>query len=304
MSYLQQMAALRQRYLQGENIIQYLKSEAQRTQNQVSDILVSYDLQAGSYIQYAARQPEIKAAYAAALADVLNPLLQTGQVRRLLDAGVGEATSLAPLLGQLVTLPDTIWAFDLSWSRLKHAQRYLAQNPAVPPVSLCTGNLAQPPFVDNSFDLVMTSHALEPNGGQESVLLQALYRLTRKYLVLFEPGYELASEAARSRMLSHGYVTRLYAAACELGYSVLQHHLLPCDNGNPLNPTAVLVIEKPGETPLAETMLACPHTQTPLVQQDAVCFSPEALLAYPVIKGIPCLLPENAVVATHFADFD
>ncbi len=31
-------------------------------------------------------------------------------------------------------------------------------------------------------------------------------------------------------------------------------------------------------------------------------FSKESLLLYPIIEGIPCLLPENAIIATHYLD--
>jgi uncharacterized protein YbaR (Trm112 family) len=31
-------------------------------------------------------------------------------------------------------------------------------------------------------------------------------------------------------------------------------------------------------------------------------FSKESLLLYPIIEMIPCLLPENAIIATHYLD--
>jgi len=39
-----------------------------------------------------------------------------------------------------------------------------------------------------------------------------------------------------------------------------------------------------------------------LIKKNNAFFSKESLLAYPVIEEIPCLLPQNAIVATKFLD--
>ncbi|HEY0109663.1 MAG TPA: hypothetical protein VGB67_08560, partial [Fibrella sp.] len=52
----------------------------------------------------------------------------------------------------------------------------------------------------------------------------------------------------------------------------------------------------------AEPFLACPHTKARLTAFDDSLFAEESLLAYPKIKSIPCLLPQNALLATHFLD--
>ena len=76
------------------------------------------------------------------------------------------------------------------------------------------------PLLDNSIDIVYTSHSMEPNGGHEEELLAELYRVTNNYLILLEPAYEFASEEARARMRKHGYVTNLYETAKRLGCCV------------------------------------------------------------------------------------
>ncbi|GJM70173.1 hypothetical protein HMSSN036_23890 [Paenibacillus macerans] len=48
---LKMLNELKHRYSKRENIIKYLKSKTGEAQNSVSDILISYDLQAGSYIR-------------------------------------------------------------------------------------------------------------------------------------------------------------------------------------------------------------------------------------------------------------
>ena len=43
-------------------------------------------------------------------------------------------------------------------------------------------------------------------------------------------------------------------------------------------------------------------TKLPLSLTNKHQFCKESLLVYPVINDIPCLLPENAIIATHFLD--
>ena len=62
---------------------------------------------------------------------------------------------------------------------------------------LFVGDLFNAPIEDSSFDVVYTSHSLEPNGGFERKALIELHRITRKYLVLFEPIYELGSSKSK-----------------------------------------------------------------------------------------------------------
>ncbi len=101
-------------------------------------------------------------------------------------------------------------------------------------------------------------------------------------------------------MLHHGYVTNLVSSAEALGYTIVEHRLFDVSI-NPLNPTGLLVIEKNGSRSApASPYLACPHTKARLTPFDDSLFAKESLLAYPKIQSIPCLLPQNALLATHF----
>lgn len=95
-------------------------------------------------------------------------------------------------------------------------------------------------------------------------------------------------------------MTNLYAAAKRLGYRVLEYGLLGI-SVNPLNPSGIMIIEKNENGETADP-LCCPLTKTGLIRRGEAYYSRESLLAYPILDGIPCLLPENAIVATHFLD--
>jgi uncharacterized protein YbaR (Trm112 family) len=152
--------------------------------------------------------------------------------------------------------------------------------------------------LDNSIDIVYTSHSLEPNGGKEVEALKELYRITRKYMILLEPSFEFANLEAKARMKKHGYVTELYASAIKLDYKIIEHRLFDYYS-NPLNPTGLIIIQKKA-TGSNNSNLVCPISHTELINySDSLLYSKESFLAYPIIDKIPCLLKENSILATH-----
>jgi len=287
---------IKELYDQKVNIIKYLKSLENRGHNTTEDILISYDFQAGSYIRGYRQKKDLVDEIGRRIADAIGRL---GPFGSLLEAGIGDGVMLGAMAGQLPCRPERIYGFDLAWSRVKYSRQFLAER-GLRETVLFTGDLFCAPVKSNGVDIVFTCHAVEPNGGREEEALRELYRICNKYLVLVEPAYELADEAARSRMREHGYVTNLYAAAKRLGYRVLEYGLLGI-SVNPLNPSGIMIIEKNENGEMADP-LCCPLTKTGLIRRGEAYYSRESLLAYPILDGIPCLLPENAIVATHFLD--
>lgn len=294
MKKFQQLKKIKEIYENGENIIQYLKGIGQNEINEVEDILISYDFQAGSYIQAYSKNKDYLEKYCRSLASIINKF---EDVQSILEIGVGEATTLYTLLKYIKNRPSEIFGFDISWSRLKFGMELLKDLNSND-VKLFTANLFEIPLQDSSVDIVYSSHSVEPNGGKELEALKELYRITKKYLILLEPAYEFANEIAKARMKKHGYVTELYATAKNLGYKIIEHRLFDY-TANPLNPTGLLIIEK-NETNTNKADFICPVTQTPLeYYSDSLLYSKESFLAYPIIDGIPCLLKDNSILATH-----
>jgi len=290
------LSRIKNLYSENANIIRYLKELDKSNINSIEDIMISYDFQAGTYYQDYKKDPSINEKYCTNLANIINNL---GQYENLLEVGVGEGTTLGPLFQFLDRKPNKVYGFDLSWSRIKYANKLLKEL-GIENVKLFTGNLFSIPIKDNSIDIVYTSHSIEPNGGKEKDALIELYRITNKYLVLLEPSYEFASIQAKERMLSHGYVTKLFSAALELGFNVIEHRLFEISS-NPLNPTGLIIIKKDYNSECLNP-LCCPLTKTDLMEMNNAYFSPESLLVYPIIDGIPCLMAESAIVATKFME--
>lgn len=290
---------MRKLYDAGVNIIKHIKNEAGSDADISEMVMISYDLQAGSYIRNALENPEWQNEYSNACAKVLD---QLSGYDSILEVGVGEATTLYNIISRIKNVPADIFGFDISYSRIKYAMHHLKNN-NINNSTLFVGDMFNAAIQDNSFDVVYTSNAVEPNGGKEKEALLELYRITRKYLVLFEPRYEFADNETKKFIEEHGYVKNLYSTAIGLGYKVIENKLIfKSDPLSVLN-MGVLIIEKDCSSK-AKVLnpLACPVTKKPLELIRNNYFCRESLLLYPVVDHIPCLLPENAIIATHYLD--
>lgn len=285
-------------YADGGNILEYLRDIEGHDHNSIEDIMISYDFQAGSYNSAYKKTPDKFNSPHEAMAEIMNGCLPENGYT-LCEAGVGEGTSFFPLIPYLRKKPAIACGFDISWSRILETMRFGNEFTGLEGMSrqLVVGDMFEAPFADNSFDIVYTSHAMEPNGGKEAQMLAELYRITSKYLFLFEPIYELASEEVQKRMIHHGYVRGLKRQAEALGYSVVRYEILRCFVSD-LNPTGVLVIEKGGAT---EWQGLCdPLSKKRMTEYDDCYFCKDSMLSYPKIGGIPCLSRQNAVLTTKF----
>ena len=292
---------MRQAYARGDNAMAYARSQlvdtAERLDgNLVAATLIAYDLQAGSYTEYARANPEDKEKWCAQLSEQIRTVLPKGGT--VLEVGVGEATTLAGVVKLLGTNITSAYGFDLSWSRVDEGRQWLmgsGQN-----ANLFVGDLFKIPLIDSSIDVVYSSHSLEPNGGREEEAIAECLRVARKAVVLVEPAYELANSKARAHMENHGYVRGLRDAAEELGATVLKHSLLK-HSTNPLNPSGVLILAKPQPTVSHSDNLSiwqCPLTGSPLNLNKDIFYAEEVGIAYPIMRGIPLLRPEHAVIAS------
>ena len=295
------LQALRDDYREGRNVIHAYNARAGLDANSPEAIEIAYDLQAGQYIRNHASEPGYYNAYTDEQAALLNTHFP--DCESLLDAGCGELTNTALLFGKLDAVPG-LFAFDLSWSRvhvgLDHF-RATVDADCVRRTQAFVGEISGIPLPDNSIDVVMTSHALEPNHGREAELLGELLRVSRRGLLLFEPSYELGDDAQRANMERHGYVRGLAGHCEQLGADVVEQHFTDV-NYNPLNRTAVTVVRKSQAAVGNAPAFVDPVFRTPLCFDDAdrVYFSPEQGVVYPTLRGIPVLRASAAVLATGF----
>ncbi|NVK37117.1 MAG: class I SAM-dependent methyltransferase [Gammaproteobacteria bacterium] len=292
---------LKKLYESGVNISQYLREKFGLQFNDDRIIELTYDLQSGSYID--ALNDEESRNNKKRYTDEMARIIQTycPSPNSLLKGGTGECVTLLGILQGLDRVVPHIHGFDMCWSRVAYGRQHLSAN-GVQDFQLATGTLSAPPYMEHSFEVVVTSHSMEPNGGREAEILQALYRVTGEWLILFEPSYEHASPDGKHRMDAMGYVKDLPKHAKALGYEVVDHFPLAATM-NPMNPTAATIIRKPRAV-LAQPKLACPITHSELSVTPDGYFSIEGMCMYPVISGIGCLKHSNAIVASKYPDFE
>jgi len=287
---------LREKYDHGVNIMAYLRETLGVTANTPEIVLQSYDLQAGSYVQgfFTSEDNSPGKIYRREVAEILSRY----PAESVMEAGIGEATTLYHTASKF---PSTtkLFGFDISWSRVAVARAFL-HHQQIANAEVGTGDLFSIPLPESSIDLVYTSHSIEPNGGREKDALRELHRVTRRWLILFEPSSELGSEETKRRIEAHGYCRDLVRHAEELGFVVREHRLVE-HPARPDNQTGMIVIEKTA----AEgnpSVWACPCCKQPLAHVKSHLYCQECLSIYPLIDAVPCLLPQNRIIATRFTD--
>jgi len=293
------LSRVRRLYRDGINVVDYLKRQLGSHVNTEQVIEIAYDMQAGSYVEYFRKHFATETVYHRELAEVLGRYLAPGD--SVLDVGTGEMTTLASIAAACYERVAVAYAMDISVSRLIVGRRHLAATLAadltqrIRPVS---ATLFELPFADSSIDVVWTSHAIEPNGGREQQALTELVRVARRYLVLFEPSYRRNSEAGRQRMQQLGYVGDLEDLAARLPGVQLEAVVPIQHTQNPLNPTYAHVLRKSESASDEQPTLRCPLTHGPLRASDGYLYSSSALLAYPILEGIPILRRDKGISAS------
>ena len=289
------LTAMRLAWESGANAMEVARTFLHTDGNPTISTEISYDLQAGTYITAAERDPEFQRQWGLQAASLLNPFLTPDS--RLLEVGAGDGTTLAAALPFVESQVLAVGATDLSWSRCWAARGLLGPTPRI-----WASDLFHLPLASDSVYVVFTSHALEPNGGREVEGLGELVRVARHALVLIEPIYEFADEEGQARMRHHGYVEGLAEALDELPVEVIEIRPLEITS-NSLNPSGVIIALPDDRHPPLPMQAPddfdwqCPATRTPLVDLGDCFFSPTAGIAYPSLRGIPVLRPHLAVVA-------
>jgi len=286
-------------YARGDNVMAWARANSTGPENTLISTLIAYDLQAGTYIDFAKSNRQYNINRCGQVSEILSQYSTSNSY--VLEIGCGEATTLAGVLGNLAGKYCRGFGFDISWSRLHMASKWLEEKNVN--AKLFVADLFEIPLEDNSIDIVYTSHSLEPNGGREEEALKELLRVSSNVVVLVEPIYELANEKAQKRMRDHGYVRGLKKVAENLGAKIIEYRLLD-ECWNELNPSGLLVLEK---YPLAgkktqlfdESLLwRCPITNTGLKEFGDVFASSDAGIVYPILRGIPMLRGQHAIVAS------
>lgn len=291
---------LRDAFLRGENIMAIVRRAKGAATNDEGTIELSYDLQAGGYIRRVS-SPEGRVAQRKFSLHMAALFEELGEFSSVLEAGVGEATTLYYLIEALGRVPPVVHGFDLCWSRVACGREWLAQQPLHIPAQLSVASLLHIPYADNSLDVVFTVHAVEPNRDKEASILAELHRVASRYIILLEPDYESSPENVRARMDGHAYCRGITETANRLGFEVVRHGRFDFSLSE-MNPTGLTLIRKSDSKQGVTPAFVCPAYRTPLVEAEGCFFSADSMRAYPILHGIPYLRPEQAIIASKLLE--
>jgi ubiquinone/menaquinone biosynthesis C-methylase UbiE len=287
-------------YLNGTNVTAHFHNSESEMKNSPEVIEIVYDLQAGSYIKTVKENLVYSNSYAVEMAEIINLYMKEND--NLLDVGTGELTALSLLIPKLKYSLSRILAFDISWSRLKKGLSYASteMGQSFEKLEVFVADMFEIPFVSNSIDILISSHALEPNGGREKEILSELFRVTKNYCILFEPCYEDNSPEGQKRMDRLGYIKNLEKYVRELDGELVDKITLK-NIANPLNPTTCYVIAPNKNRMNSDERrfgYSVPGTDLELSMVKNVMFSPALGISFPLIDTIPILKNEYSIITS------
>lgn len=276
-------------FREGKNVIKTLRGAGGADEDMIE---FAYDLQAGSYVEALndKRILDIQQRTGQRLTEILQNL----GARSVCEAGTGEGITLG-----FITAPAVRFsAFDISLSRLLVAQSFLRER--IHGVRLFSANLSEIPLPDNSVDVMLTVHAVEPNGGNEATILRELHRVAARYLMMIEPDYERGSDAQQSRMREHGYVRGLRDHLHELSGKLVSDEPWPIVT-NELNRASLFLFEKNQDS--SEFRFVSPQLKSELQPWSGFYFSPAEGCLYPIVNNLPVLRSSAALICSRAQDF-
>ena len=189
---------LKDLYNNNINITNYLRNELNQAANNSDIIEIAYDLQSGTYIKNAEQNSEKLIEIQNEYYNLIQPHISEGD--SILDIGTGELTTLTGLVNLIELNNIEIYAFDISWSRIyKGLEYYNSKVKKNYNLNAFVCDIRQIALPTKSIDITISSHALEPNGGNLKMLLKEIFRVSRK-CILFEPSYEINSKEGKERM--------------------------------------------------------------------------------------------------------
>lgn len=299
----------RNAFKEGRNITELLRSQKSVNANSSEIIEASYDIQAGSYIDNIVNNPIKAAAYIGELTSILDKHLTGSDT--LLDIGTGELTIISNILRQLENKPKSVFAFDISWSRIYKGIDYAKalMGDDYKRLKSFVADINEIPLLNKSINISTSSHALEPNGGKLKELLDELFRVTIDKLILFEPCFEINTEEGKQRMERLKYIKNIDGAVEELGGKLIEKIIIK-NIANPLNPTVCFIITPPpivkeisrNNSDIESSIYSVPGTNIPLKDVGEYYFSNQLGLCYPTLKSIPILKTSASILASSLCN--
>tara|TARA_B100000989_G_scaffold69856_1_gene48862 strand:- start:1363 stop:2262 length:900 start_codon:yes stop_codon:yes gene_type:complete len=265
-----------------------LSLQKKRIGNRFKVINFAYDLQTGSYIRDWEKKRQ---RYNDFINEIVNVIrINFGDVKFLLDAGCGELTNTVQLKRKMKK--THVYAFDFSLNRLLAGKKFFKLNNY--DIKLICASLIDIPFQDNSFDICVTMHAIEPNKDFEKKIIDELSRVSTKGMILVEPDFKIADLNQKKRMKKFGYVQNLENVLKQKKFlfkKIPMKHFLSVKNKSSI---FVVFNKKKNKS---YPVLADPFLKKKISKiKNDFAYSKRSNTLYPVIRNIPVFKKDCAIL--------
>ena len=284
-------------YTSNINITEYVKkNEIEVDKSKLIEII--YELQTGNYIKYDndVANSFLRESYCKFYSNILKLYIRN-TFCSIIDCGTGELTTLKRVFNNLEHHDNIkIHAIDISLSRLHVGKKNWTQNTLDLPCLLCTDFLNLP-FCDNSFDMLITNHALEPNRNNEIRIINEFLRVS-PLLILFEPSKKVNSLEGIQRMDSLNFIEEIEDIVSKTNGSIEAIHDVPYEYvANKLNPTRCYVIKRNCHNGNEiKTQFSFPGTNDKLeLLGNNFLYSELHSSVFPIFEGIPILKINSSI---------
>ena len=206
--------------LKSENYINFLEKNTDLPR--LKKIQIGYELQSGSYEKNYIYNNLMKKRISI-LKNTINEILKNQDKCCIVEIGIGEGNTMRHLIDNLdkkILNKIEFYGIELSFSRIKITKKH------IPKCNLYLADMNNLPFNNNSFDIVYTSSAIEPNINNELKILKELNRISNNYIILFEISYREANPILKKRFDEHKYVKYLYETIINLNYNLITYDKL------------------------------------------------------------------------------
>lgn len=248
-------------------------------------IKFSYDLQSGSYIKKLTKFKKIDSQVFIFFNKVLKENFKN--IKSLLDFGTGELTRYNYVIDSFKNKNKiAFFACDISLNRLYLGQKFFNKKFKKKKINInlfVTDNF-RIPLPDNSIDVVITCHAIEPNRKNMKKIIDELFRVSKKGLCLLEPHYEIANSFQKKRMDYYNYIKGLpkYLSYKKYDFKIIKKDF----HINPQNPSSIFIIKKNAQKSKTGINYVDPISKKRLINLSNFLYCKETFRLFPVFDKI------------------
>lgn len=290
---------IQQKYKKKQNIQLFLKNQY-FSQSEV--LKLSYDAQSGSYIKYFNNlSKKKKNRIYLPVINAINDEFKA--VKSILDFGCGELTTSLYIFKNLKHRIKNYFANDISLNRLFLGSNELKKKITKKNLSkfkfFCNSNYNLP-FKNNTIDLTITIHSLEPNNNHKEKIIDELLRVSKMGVIMLEPHFEIADKNQKKRMLKFNYIRGIekILKRKKIYYKIIKKKFHINNN----NKSSLFVLKKNNRNIKykVDHKYVDPIQKSDLIKKENFLYSSKLMRVFPIIDNITIFNEDSQIFLPNF----